>query len=773
MYQPNLLISSFTETAFKPILERFKNRLAVLIDKLLRTEASLNKIANGAKMISSIVFAPSIAQGVPPEAHAEILRKCEESSRETLIALKRSKVTAIEETLRTIRKEFENELLKHINGIADGPLKKEAFAYTERECSSINNLISSQMLAKRVQLAEVSIDQIFRSNSFRELEEVCEIRVEQTQSSGRRRRNGRVFRPGNPNLFTQKSKIRKSILRLISLGANWQLKKKGSYTTTARYWNQAIKKVASLQGVDQKILEKEAAHSWLNFVSEVETQAETLDVSNNLNNKKFKSYQSNQSRLTRKSDFARMFRLLKNNNLLVLPADKNMGLTVLDFEWYHEMVSKEVQNQRYYTEITSIPLNDVERQLRENSPNQNWTRNLENCLIPAFYGIPKLHKSPIKLRPIVPSIQTITTAPSIYCDSIFQRFLNQPEILTNSLELVQTLEEMHDISWTKNTILVTMDVDAMYTNIDISEGCDKVKTLISEISGNRILAENTMQLWKWVLENNYFVYDKKLYRQIRGTAMGTNGAPSYANLFMNYFEITKLRKFREYTSSIRLYKRYIDDIFMIWEGSTDSLMRFFGFVNSWSPSISISHDLSYRTVNFMDLTIHFDVNKKICVKPFWKPQNSHCYTHPSSFYPKSYKFGWIYGETIRLLRNSSKEEYFNGAINFFCHHLHKRGYKQEVIVEKISRVRFADRRTYVHDVTVKNTRNRVYFSNDSHRPTLYKHFHDLIERYNEKSGHDIDFTFITLKGSSILDQCRFNNRQIITQNERDDPNPMD
>ena len=45
-----------------------------------------------------------------------------------------------------------------------------------------------------------------------------------------------------------------------------------------------------------------------------------------------------------------------------------------------------------------------------------------------------------------------------------------------------------------------------------------------------------MGLASLVLENDYFEYNDRFYRQKLGTAIGTKFAPAYANLFMTRLE---------------------------------------------------------------------------------------------------------------------------------------------------------------------------------------------------------------------------------------------
>ena len=65
-----------------------------------------------------------------------------------------------------------------------------------------------------------------------------------------------------------------------------------------------------------------------------------------------------------------------------------------------------------------------------------------------------------------------------------------------------------------------------------------------------------------MLQNNYFEFNERYLKQMRGTAIGTKFAPPYAIIYMVALEEDFLET---------LIKRpwlgwmYIDDIFMIWQ----------------------------------------------------------------------------------------------------------------------------------------------------------------------------------------------------------------
>ena len=63
------------------------------------------------------------------------------------------------------------------------------------------------------------------------------------------------------------------------------------------------------------------------------------------------------------------------------------------------------------------------------------------------------------------------------------------------------------------------------------------------------------------MENNYFEFDGSIYKQTLGTAIGTNFAPAFANMFMSELEC---RMLGEYRLDPWVWWRFLDDVFLIW-----------------------------------------------------------------------------------------------------------------------------------------------------------------------------------------------------------------
>ena len=84
-------------------------------------------------------------------------------------------------------------------------------------------------------------------------------------------------------------------------------------------------------------------------------------------------------------------------------------------------------------------------------------------------------------------------------------------------------------------------------------------------------AYTLVELADIVLKNKYFQFLDKAFKQKRGTAIGTKFAPPYSIFFMGDLE---KRLLSDIDIKPYIWWRYINDIFLIWEHSEESLKLF-------------------------------------------------------------------------------------------------------------------------------------------------------------------------------------------------------
>ena len=255
----------------------------------------------------------------------------------------------------------------------------------------------------------------------------------------------------------------------------------------------------------------------------------------------------------------------------------------------------------------------------------------------------------------------------------------------------------------KETLLVTLAVSSLYTNIPNQEGMQALSKALSKC-GQQVSISNItflMQLLRMVLQMNNFVFNGQHYLQIGGTAMGTRLAPSYANLFMGNFVYS-------YADKPLYWKRYIDDIFLLRK---DNLTKFITFLNSCHPTIKFTAEISETQVPFLDtLVIKLD-DGTLITDLYGKPTDSHNYLHYSSSHPAHCKKSLPHSQFLSIRRICTRNADYSKHVNKLAGYFFDRGYPAHIVNESAEKVAMKTR----SELLDQSAQNR----SEAQQPTFY------------------------------------------------------
>lgn len=182
--------------------------------------------------------------------------------------------------------------------------------------------------------------------------------------------------------------------------------------------------------------------------------------------------------------------------------------------------------------------------------------------------LPKVHKclrEPTG-RPIVSGLGSLSENLCTYVDFLQPLLLQLPSYLWNSLSLIQ---QLLNIRLNGDTWLVIFDVESLYSNISHNDGMTAISFFLGRLMDrNRMHDSFLIDLLDYILGHNYFMLDRKFYRQVSGTAMGAKCAPSYANLFLGWWEETHVYNTEDFKYPfVTHWFRFIDDILFLLTGT--------------------------------------------------------------------------------------------------------------------------------------------------------------------------------------------------------------
>ena len=286
--------------------------------------------------------------------------------------------------------------------------------------------------------------------------------------------------------------------------------------------------------------------------------------------------------------------------------------------------------------------------------------------IPIFYTLTKIHK-PIPVgRPIISGCEGPTERISSFVDNLLQPIAKaQKSYLKDTTHFINFIE---NTKVTENTVLVSMDVTSLYTNIPQEEGINTVCIASEKFYGEKppIPSQHLREMLRLILQENSFQFNGKNYLQTHGTAMGTKMAVAFANIFMSAVET---RLISQNPTKPLVWKRYIDDIFSLWDKNKEEIGSFVELANNHHPTIKFTADISETEITFLDTCIYkgdrFREESILDVKTHFKPTETFQYTHFSSCHPSGVKIGFIKGEALRLLRTNSSKTTFEENISLF------------------------------------------------------------------------------------------------------------
>ena len=107
-------------------------------------------------------------------------------------------------------------------------------------------------------------------------------------------------------------------------------------------------------------------------------------------------------------------------------------------------------------------------------------------------------------------------------------------------------------------------------------------------------------LLRLTLQENSFQFKGKNYLQTHDTVMGTKVAVSFTNIFMSAVETEIINK-----SKIKPleWKRYIEDVFSLWDTEREEIDQFTLEANRHHPTIKCTAEISDIETNFLDTTV--------------------------------------------------------------------------------------------------------------------------------------------------------------------------
>jgi hypothetical protein len=355
--------------------------------------------------------------------------------------------------------------------------------------------------------------------------------------------------------------------------------------------------------------------------------------------------------------------LQDRKDLKVCMTDKNLGPALLSTDQYIKLVKSHLNTTTYrkcqinshsnedtYVRLVRAKVMAFASKVQSNFPRKSpniITHDIKNKRLNLLYGNPKIHKIPLKIRPIVSNSNGLTNGLSIWINEYMKKYMtNQKTYLRDSDQLVDILKST---TVEPNDTIITFDVISMYTSLQIQHVLETIRQYLPNDYFHQILTEGL----EIIMKNNYFTFLNEIYLQLDGTAMGTPVAPVFASLFCGIIEIKKLLV--EFSRHIKLYKRFIDDGFAIWNFH-DKPKSFDAFISRFSQlsKLEFTYEIHPNSAPFLDLEIYRgEVYYE--TRTYQKDNNLYLYIPPTSAHPPGILKSLVYGRIQKYQYQNSQQ----------------------------------------------------------------------------------------------------------------------
>ena len=389
--------------------------------------------------------------------------------------------------------------------------------------------------------------------------------------------------------------------------------------------------------------------------------------------------------------------LQKRDDIIIINADKGGAITILDTKDYVKEANRQLSDTSCYQKLQYNPTTehastvnstiDVFKNQQKIPERIAEGLKVKSPKTPTLKLPPKVHKEGHPGRPLVSSIDSPTSKISEYVDFHLQPFTKT--IKSHIKDTNHFLNELQKIpeAQSKDCYLVTLDVRSLYTNIPNDEGINVIKNLLQR-NQSKLTTVITAFLWL-ILTLNNFIFNGTNYLQSSGVAMGTKCAVIYANLFLSHFEETHI--YPLLIGKCPFYKRFIDDIFLLWTGTPDELNQFIEQLNQLHPTIKFDAKYSKTAVEFLDSKVYNPTNGTLQTTLYTKPTDRQSYLHSKSYHPNSCKKSIAYSQALRIKRICSDPLEFEKHVKNLSTKLTERGYDPRLVEEQINKARLCNR----------------------------------------------------------------------------------
>ena len=287
---------------------------------------------------------------------------------------------------------------------------------------------------------------------------------------------------------------------------------------------------------------------------------------------------------------------LKMNNVVLTRPDKGAGVVILNKADYLSKMDVILGDTDKFLKLGDLSFDDTQR--TENKLQKHFLELFKSKLIskeiyefihpvglqrPRIYGLPKIHKSGILLRPILSKYHSAQHSLAKWLVEVLNPILEFYSVccVKNSFTFSSIIRRLPVCM--ESQFLVSFDVVSLFTNIPLDETisiCANFLYCGPSIASLPFPEDVFIELMGIATKSVSFSLNETMFQQIEGVSMGSPLGSILANIFVGFHE---RRLFDRFPKPF-IYLRYVDDTFVSFTSHSDALV-FFDTLNQLHSSL--------------------------------------------------------------------------------------------------------------------------------------------------------------------------------------------
>ena len=346
--------------------------------------------------------------------------------------------------------------------------------------------------------------------------------------------------------------------------------------------------------------------------------------------------------------------LRKNKDLVITRPDKGRASVVMNYSDYVDKMMTILSDATKFQELGPVFSNDktasseasLNKFFGELRTSGEITDKLfesirsTGAIRPRLYGLPKIHKPGVPLRPIL----SMTGSPQYDVSKWLCLVLEPVRKLYNTHTIKDSfafIDQLTDTKICSDGHMCSFDVVSLFTNVPLEKTIDvcadalyrndDVEPMITTLS-----EDSFRKLLRMVTSGVEFSFNNVMYRQVDGVAMGSPLGPVLADIFVGYCESLV----PDHTWP-PVYCRFVDDSFAYFNARRDSIC-FLQTLNDLHPALRFTceHEVDGQ-LPFMDVFVEKSSDDNVVTSVYRKPTFTGLYITWDSYCATKYKLNLV------------------------------------------------------------------------------------------------------------------------------------